>query len=191
MNTPDEKDASAALSQAQIARLLELGVSAAGADEPVQAAAAPAEPPPRAAVVAALAVSLAQPIDVLCRQLKPSAARTALAGALAGGGAVRTVADLLAAAQPSAPLLEALKQDRKAARRASDDAAEQAAATAVYYAAIAAALLRCGARISELSDAELAGGFAWSAHELRDLAGLRGLMEEAAARVRASGGGSS
>ena len=66
---------------------------------------------------------------------------------------------------PSLELLEAIKHF---ARYVRDDAANPLRgnpADVLYFSAIAAALLRCDARISKLSDAELREGFAWVAQQ--------------------------
>lgn len=86
-----------------------------------------------------------------------------------------TVGDLLQSARPDAGLLNDVKQLCKLELTAQPTQARNEALLIVYHAAIAAAWLKCGTRISSLSDEELARAWrvssqaGWADENLTDL----------------------
>src|SRR3954465_4769755 len=72
---------------------------------------------------------------------------------------IETFGDLLSHPRPPIALLERVKDFAKSSRFAQDGPLHPEVATLLYFAAIAVALVRCGARISELDSRALGQGF--------------------------------
>jgi len=78
------------------------------------------------------------------------------------GPPIKTFADLLVHPAPPAQQLSLVKDFAKRNRADAAPSLPAEVATVLYYAAIGAALLRCGERITGLSDDALREGLEWS-----------------------------
>lgn len=87
--------------------------------------------------------------------------REGVAGPPCGQPGIATFADLFTHPQPPIELLESAKSFAKASRSHHDRPLPPEVSTFLYYASIAAAMVRCGRRISELTDEALREGFTW------------------------------
>jgi len=100
----------------------------------------------------------------------------------------KTYADLLMHPNPSVDLLEAMKDFAKACRTGSKSALPKEVATVLYYASLAAALVRCGKRITTLTDRSLREGVDWACAQPWLEESLRGLFHECREHLGAQGG---
>jgi hypothetical protein len=91
------------------------------------------------------------------RRLEPPAADQ--------GARFPSFADLLRHAEPPLELLELVKDFAKCNASHPENGLPKDIAAAIYYACIAAALVRLKARISKLSDADLARGLRWAGQQ--------------------------
>ena len=80
----------------------------------------------------------------------------------AQGLVLKSFADLLHHPSPPLELLRITKDFAKANRDHPESLLPPEIAAVLYYASIAAALVRCGARITRLSNHELQKGFQWA-----------------------------
>jgi hypothetical protein len=78
---------------------------------------------------------------------------------------LETFGDLLADSHPPADLLRLVKEFAKSESSGDEPALPKVIGSALYYAAIVAARVRCGQRISGLSDAELRRGLEWAGQQ--------------------------
>ena len=77
----------------------------------------------------------------------------------------QSFADLLRHPSPPLALIEQVKDFAKTNAEHPEDGLPREIAAVLYYACIAAALLRLGARISKLPDADLGRGLRWAAEQ--------------------------
>lgn len=96
---------------------------------------------------------------------------------------VRSFGDLFQHRQPPLELLRLTKDFAKANRDHPEAVLPREIALALYYGSIAAALVHCGARITELSDAALRHAFDWLAHQPWVDAPMKELVVAALERV--------
>ena len=80
----------------------------------------------------------------------------------AEGLLLKSFSDLLQHPHPPVDLLNMTKEFAKACQASPDSPLPREIATAVYYATIVVARLRCGVRISRLTDADLRKGVEWA-----------------------------
>jgi len=83
----------------------------------------------------------------------------------AEGLLLRSFSDLLHHPAPPLELLELIKDFAKLHRSSAESELPNEIATALYFLSIAASLVRCGKRITRLSDEALNDGFAWLAEQ--------------------------
>ncbi len=95
----------------------------------------------------------------------------------------RTVQQLLTSLTPDLELLRAVRRSAKASRRREGGALPGVVATVLYYTAIAAALVRCDAKITSLSDRKMHEGLKWSASRPWVDGSVRAILEEAIDRT--------
>lgn len=99
--------------------------------------------------------------------------------------APHTLSELLTgSASPPLDLLERAKAFAKFCKSAPDGPLPVEVASVLYFAAIVRAQLAHGARISALSDVELADGFRWSLQQPWVTHGLRELLEKGLMNLR-------
>jgi len=101
----------------------------------------------------------------------------------AQGLLVKSFADLFRHPSPPVELLRLTKDFAKANRDHPEAVLPREIANALYYASIAAALLRCGERITRLTNEELRQGLAWAAVQPWVDAEVKELLVEAVTRV--------
>jgi hypothetical protein len=99
------------------------------------------------------------------------------------GRELRSFGDLIRHPQPPLELLKLAKEFAKAQRYAQGTDFPVETALVIYYASIVLALLRAGQRITEMTDADLRGGIAWSSQQQWLDAKTQALFEEALANL--------
>jgi hypothetical protein len=125
------------------------------------------------------------------------AARIQPAPGLTKAGGVKAVAPapdwpltfgaLFAAAHPPVALVRQVKEFAKAHRDSPRSCYPRPLATLLYCASIAAALVRCGERITSLSDDQLRQAFAWGLAQSWNREPLVSLLRDAASLLRPAG----
>ncbi|WP_428937016.1 hypothetical protein [Fontivita pretiosa] len=130
---------------------------------------------------------LAVPIQFDLAGLAPGAAKKLATLSAASGLLLQSLADLLAHPAPPVELLVMLKDFAKANAAHRDSALPSDVAKVVYLLTIAAALVRCGQRITSVSDAELAAGLTWASNQHWLEPRERSLLSQALAKVKAQG----
>lgn len=105
---------------------------------------------------------MSAPITVDLSAMDDQQARRIRQATEAKGLTLRSFADLLQHPSPPVELLVLTKDFAKANRLTRQSALPEKVAGVLYYAAIAAALARCHARISKLTDSQMAKGFSWA-----------------------------
>lgn len=154
---------------------------------------------PQSDAAAALCHQLAAPLlpDV---QSAPGAESWRLEALVAGRVGAESFQRQLTAIYPSRELLEAIKRFARFANDSVSHPLRGEGAMVLYYAAIAAAMMRCNARITQLSDDQLREGFGWASDWLAERntlnvgegahwADLEAILHAAHAQLPASGGG--
>jgi len=101
----------------------------------------------------------------------------------AQGLLIKSFGDLLRHPSPPIELLELTKDFAKANREHPEAVLPHQIAHVLYYASIAAALVRCGIRITQLSDSDLRHGFSWASSQPWVDAPMKELLAEALARI--------
>ena len=130
-------------------------------------------------LAAILRHQLAAPVQYDLRSLERGEAGKLKRLAEAEGLLLRSFGDLLDHAHPPIELLRMTKDFAKACRQSPTSPLPREIATVLYYAAIAVALLRCGHRITKLSNADLRQGMeSMLGHDWLD-ARMRALFEAA------------
>ncbi|HOW97194.1 MAG TPA: hypothetical protein P5567_02805 [Kiritimatiellia bacterium] len=109
-----------------------------------------------------------------------------LAGAQ--GLLVKSFRDLFLHPHPPAALLEAVKDFAKRAAAHREAVLPKAIARMLYYLSISAALVRCGRRITSLSNKDLLTGLRWALGQEWVEKDLHGLLEEGARQLESSRG---
>jgi hypothetical protein len=99
------------------------------------------------------------------------------------GRELRSFGDLIGHPRPPLELLQLAKEFAKAQRYAAQTDFPVETALVIYYASIVLALLRTGRRITEMTDADLRRGIAWSLRQQWLDAKTQALFEEALANL--------
>lgn len=110
---------------------------------------------------AVLEHQLSAPVQMDLGGLGPELAPKIKALSEAEGLLLRSFADLLYHPHPPVELLRLTKDFAKANRHLSASHLPVQVATVLYYASIVAALVRCGERITRMSDGALKEGIGW------------------------------
>jgi hypothetical protein len=77
-------------------------------------------------------------------------------------GRIRSLAELFSTPNPPLELLRQVKEFAKRNYAQAESLLPREVSLMLYFASLATALLRCRARISQLSDSELRAGFEWA-----------------------------
>jgi hypothetical protein len=134
---------------------------------------------------AVLEHQLESPLAFDLGALPPGAGAECRALCAAEGLLVKSLNDLLQHPHPPLIALEIAKDFAKACGTNPQSDIPQQVATVLYYACIAAALVRCGQRLTRLTDADLEEGFTWALAQPWLTAPIQAILTEA----RAGGGG--
>ena len=106
----------------------------------------------------------------------------------AQGLLIKSFADLIGHACPPLELLRLTKDFAKANRDHPEAVLPREIAEVLYFGSIAAALVRCRARITRLTNVELRQGFRWGATQVWVDAPMKELFAEALRKVSNGGG---
>jgi hypothetical protein len=126
---------------------------------------------------------MAAPVSVDLGAFGPGAAARLKTLVDAGNLLLRSFRDLFQHRVPPLELLELVKDFAKLNRDQPESVLPTEIATVLYFLSIAAALVRCGRRITALSDEQLRDGFAWALRQSWIDQTARELLESASAKL--------